>query len=92
MFVIRCHVNAVKGFWGSWYNINERVVTTVAMVMLLREFGPYGITFMTCVYYFSVIVGGQCTSKVHNWQREKQVQKHRFLSYLATLFQLQKFI
>jgi hypothetical protein len=47
---------------------------------------------MTCVYYFSVIVGGQCTSKVHNWQREKQVQKHRFLSYLTTLFQLQTFI
>jgi hypothetical protein len=29
------------------------VLITIVMVKLLREFGPYGIIFMTmCVYYF----------------------------------------
>jgi hypothetical protein len=33
--------------------MNVCIVTTVAMLMLLRDFGPYGTTFMTmCVHYF----------------------------------------
>jgi hypothetical protein len=33
--------------------MNVCVVITVIMVMLLRDFGPYGIIFMImCVYYF----------------------------------------
>jgi hypothetical protein len=43
-----CHCNAVKGFWTLWDNIYECVfVITFAIVMLLRDFGPYGIIFMT---------------------------------------------
>jgi hypothetical protein len=34
--------------------MNVRVVTIVAMVMLLRDFGLCGIIFMTCINYFSV--------------------------------------
>jgi hypothetical protein len=40
-------------------------LTAVAMIMLLRNCGPYGITFMAvCVYYFrfSLILYGQFTS------------------------------
>jgi hypothetical protein len=33
--------------------MNVCAVITIAMIMLLRDFGPYGIIFMTaCVYYF----------------------------------------
>jgi hypothetical protein len=41
------------------------VVITVAMVMLLRDFRPYGMLFMTmCLYYFrfAVILDGKSTS------------------------------
>jgi hypothetical protein len=39
-----------------------RVVITVALVMLLRDFEPYGIIFMTMrVYYF--ILDRKCTRK-----------------------------
>jgi hypothetical protein len=50
----RCHCNTVQGFWALWGNNYELcVVITVAMIMLLRDFGPCGIIFMTmCVYYF----------------------------------------
>jgi hypothetical protein len=34
--------------------MNVCVVITVAMVMLLRDFGPYGIIFVSmCVYHFT---------------------------------------
>lgn len=33
------HGNAVKGFWALWDNIYD-CVTTFAMIMLLRDFGP----------------------------------------------------
>jgi hypothetical protein len=37
--------------------MNMCVVITVTMIMLLRDFGPYGIIFTTmCIYYFSVAV------------------------------------
>jgi hypothetical protein len=43
----RCHGNTVTGFWALWDNIYEYVcVITVAMVMLLRDFGPHGTVFM----------------------------------------------
>jgi hypothetical protein len=61
---------AVNGCWALCDNIYECVcvVTTVAMEMLLRDFGPYGIMFMTvCVfllfYIFLVILDGQFTSR-----------------------------
>jgi hypothetical protein len=41
-----CHGNAAEGFWALW-DIYECmcIVITVAMVMLLRDFGPYMILF-----------------------------------------------
>jgi hypothetical protein len=45
--------------------MNVCVVVTVAMVMLLRDFWPYWIIFMKCVFttlYFPVILDGQLTS------------------------------
>jgi hypothetical protein len=46
----RCHGNAVMGFWALWdISYDVCVVITVAMVMLLWDFGPYGILFMRCV-------------------------------------------
>jgi hypothetical protein len=42
------------GFWALWDIIYDVcVVITVSMVMLLWDFGPNGIIFMTmCVCYF----------------------------------------
>jgi hypothetical protein len=41
--------NAVKGLWPLWDNIyNVHVVITVAIVMRLRDFGPYEV-FLMCV-------------------------------------------
>jgi hypothetical protein len=37
---------AVKGFWALWDKIYECVFVIVAMVLMLRDFGPYGIRFM----------------------------------------------
>jgi hypothetical protein len=51
---------AVKGFWAFWNIVYEFVcvATTVAMVMLLWDFGPYGTIFMKmCVHCF--ILDGQ---------------------------------
>jgi hypothetical protein len=47
----RCHGNAVKGSWALWDNIYDVCAAiTVAMVMLVRDFGPNRIIFMTvCV-------------------------------------------
>jgi hypothetical protein len=44
----------VKEFWALLDSIYDVcVVITVAMAMLLREFGGYGLILMTvCVYYF----------------------------------------
>jgi hypothetical protein len=39
-------VMMLRDFWALWDNIYECVVVTVAMVMLLRDFGPCGIVFM----------------------------------------------
>jgi hypothetical protein len=39
----RCHDNAVIGFWALWVNTYERVIVTVAMVVLLMGFAPYGL-------------------------------------------------
>jgi hypothetical protein len=46
----------VKGFWAC--------VITGAMTILIRDFGPYGIIFMTAftTLHFTVIRSGQCSS------------------------------
>jgi hypothetical protein len=44
---LRCHGNDVKRFWAlPDNNLSVRFVVTVAIVMLLRDFVPYGIIFM----------------------------------------------
>jgi hypothetical protein len=50
----RCLRTDVKGSRDLWCNIYEYMfVLTVAMVMILNDFEPYGIIFTTmCVYYF----------------------------------------
>jgi hypothetical protein len=39
----RHHGNAVKGFWALWEDL--MYIIPVTMVMLLSDFGPYGIRF-----------------------------------------------
>jgi hypothetical protein len=65
----RCHVKAfgllawlslaVKGLWALWDNTYDVcVVTTVTMVMLSRDSGPYGIIFMTTLEIFPTFLMG----------------------------------
>jgi hypothetical protein len=37
----QCHSDAFEGFWASRDNIYNACVVTSAMVMFLRNFGPY---------------------------------------------------
>jgi hypothetical protein len=82
-FYNRCHGNAVKGFWVSLDNThNVCVVTTVSMVMLLRDFVSYGIIFMTVftTLDFPVILDGQFTSLCYNGAA-MSLYKFSFLSF-----------
>jgi hypothetical protein len=52
-----------RDFVRSYRVIFMRVVITVTIVLLLRDFGPYGITSVTVFITldFPVIIDGQCT-------------------------------